>query len=352
VLSLWRFYTFFWYNLVEECCNLQHFRLFTAKRITILLSLLVIFPALIVWNHVGFFLDDWLFPNWSQQSVKRPLFIIGNARSGTTMCHRQLADAFQEKFTSMKSWEIIFAASITWRLLFHRLHAIDTALGSYFLTLLLWVEAKLVDNSAAHVFGLFKEEEDEWLMALIFRSQLVLFFFPCGGSQLNFLVEWDPFPGTIEQQIAQKKEIFVFYAACVRRHLYYHRLFGKKSGSADYELVYLSKNPAFTMRLETIHTIFPDARIACLIRDPQESIPSMISYISQIWRTFSCPVQRYPNVHDLLQFCIHHYLFPQAYFQSSKFQSEEYREARHHMVSYGKLKTSLKSAILEFILAD
>ena len=43
---------------------------------------------LIVWNYVGFWLDEILFSRWKDEEIVAPLFIVGNARSGTTFFHR------------------------------------------------------------------------------------------------------------------------------------------------------------------------------------------------------------------------------------------------------------------------
>jgi hypothetical protein len=69
----------------------------------------------------------------------------------------------------------------------------------------------------------------------------------------------------------------------VQRHVYYDRRFRGGAGR-----IFVSKNPTFTLRIPSIYTAFPDARVVCLLRDPVESVPSMISYISKAsWWIFA-----------------------------------------------------------------
>jgi hypothetical protein len=94
--SLMRFFIFF---ERVACTEYQSYEfLLSLKRIAILLLLMFVLPALMVWNHLGFFLDDILFPDWKHQIVEKPLFLVGNARSGTTWLHRLVA-MDEETFT-------------------------------------------------------------------------------------------------------------------------------------------------------------------------------------------------------------------------------------------------------------
>jgi hypothetical protein len=97
--SLFRFFFFFVITVIAEVRS-KEFEL-TFKRISILCLLLVVLPSLMVWNHVGFFLDDIFYPEWKNQLVEKPLFIVGNARSGTTWFHRLIASD-SNTFTSFR----------------------------------------------------------------------------------------------------------------------------------------------------------------------------------------------------------------------------------------------------------
>jgi omega-hydroxy-beta-dihydromenaquinone-9 sulfotransferase len=282
--SLLRFYIFF-IGVFNAELRSNDF-LMSLKRTFVLALLLFAVPTLIIWNHVGFLLDDVLFPDWNRQVVERPLFIVGNARSGTTWLHRLIA-LDDDTFTSFRTWEIIFAPSVTWRLAAVMLFHIDQCyLFGLHYNLICTVERYFFSGMTVHQVGLQQFEEDEWLMVHVFFSQLIMLFFPLGGSVLYPLVLFDTadrenLPDDVREQI------FLYYKQCVQRHLYAHSfiLRKKKNNLPNGPRFFLSKNPPFTMRLELLYRTFPDCRVACLLRDPVQSIPSMISYIAQVaWR--------------------------------------------------------------------
>jgi hypothetical protein len=99
-----------------------------------------------------------------------------------------------------------------------------------------------------------------------------------------------------------RREIFTFYRQIVQRHLYFYShcyptISGK--GAFDDGIVFLSKNPAFTMRLESLYREFPDASVVCMVRDPVDSVSSMISYITMVQFYFTARF----NFYDLILFC-------------------------------------------------
>ena len=282
--SLLRFYIFFISVLYTELRSNDF--LMSIKRTFVLALLLFVVPTLIIWNHVGFFLDDVLYPDWNFQVVERPLFIVGNARSGTTWLHRLIAPD-DDTFTSFRTWEIIFAPSVTWRLAAISLFHIDQCyLYGLHYNLICAVEHYFFSRMTVHQVGLQQFEEDEWLMVHVFFSQLIMLFFPLGGSVLYPLVLFDTADSeNLPEDI--RTQIFIYYKQCVQRHLYAHNLIsrGKMNSITKKPKFFLSKNPPFTMRLELLYRTFPDCRVACLLRDPIQSIPSMISYIAQVVRS-------------------------------------------------------------------
>jgi hypothetical protein len=285
------------------------------KRLVVLAALVVLLPLLVCFTHIGFMLDDVLYPRWRQQAVERPLFLVGNARSGTTWLHRLVA-LDDSHFTSFRTWELLVGASVTWRRLFIDLHALDHLFFLGFFTSCVhrtehWflgdayagndAASASASTTAVHPVGLDAFEEDEWVCAHAWLSQLVMFFFPlAGGVCLRPLVYFDTAPEA-HLPLAVRRAIFTFYKQCVQRHLYArtHPSFLSRRMhvggvgsplSIQKKLVFLSKNPAFTMRLTSLYEAFPDARVVCMLRDPVESVPSMISYISHVWHTFASPV--------------------------------------------------------------
>jgi omega-hydroxy-beta-dihydromenaquinone-9 sulfotransferase len=322
--SLRRFFRFLISDILlelQDTCSFRahgQFNLFSLKRISFLIVASLAIPLLICWNHLGFWLDDLFYPRWRDVIVREPLFIIGNARSGTTLFHRLLSQ--QELFTTMSTWEIIFAASVTWKLLFGCLYRFDreVCLGLGF-SLVSWMEEKVIAGlggsryGGVHPVGLQLAEEDEWIMVHIFASQLILLFFPL-GLQINFdtsdipsLVMFDhPSAADGSSSLAPEIRIAIleYYRSCVQKHLYVH---GKGTKMIRR---FLSKNPPFTLRIESLSRVFPDLKICCMIRDPVQSIPSMVSYIAKVWEVFNSPRIAYPRADELIGFCQLHYLYP------------------------------------------
>lgn len=315
VVSLARFY---WFFISTLCCELskegcKHFR-WSTYRATILLVTFWFVPLLMVWNHIGFILDDFLFPAWAFEMVEKPLFIVGNARSGTTWFHRLLVEADNSRiFTSMRTWEIVFAQSTTWKVLFLTLFELDNKFCGGLYRILEAVDNLAFSHIKVHPLGLQEYEEDEWLMVSIGLSQLIMFLFPLGGHLLDPLVMFDKDDAV---PAALREDIFSFYKDCVKKHLYAYRLLSTEEGHGNVK-IFVSKNPPFTMRLETIMKFFPDARVACLLRDPIQSVPSMVSYIGKAWNTFASPIAKYPKAEGLVGFCTAAYQYPKSKFGST-----------------------------------
>jgi len=128
------------------------------KRLLVLLILIVVYPTLLLWNYLGMALDDILFPAWRDCEVEKPLFIVGNARSGTTLMHRMLS-LNEEHFTFFRTWEILFGVSVTWRMTFLVLARIDGILGGPIALLVDAVERLTVRDIKVHAVGLQLAEE-------------------------------------------------------------------------------------------------------------------------------------------------------------------------------------------------
>lgn len=380
----------------------QPFRL-TLRRIFILFVLAITLSALVVWNHVGFWLDDIFYPLWKETKVENPVFLVGNARSGTTWLHRLLSECKSEpsssssksknggySFTTFRTWEILFAVPVTWKVWFHALYALDQFLfwGTVYRTIMS-IEHRLVGHISVHPIGLMEAEEDEWLMMHIGLAQLLFFFFPAASDVGSPLIMYDFHPDMmpdimdalnpgikLSDGIAgyQKKMlkfdrrkllplstrlmIFEYYHACVQRHLYFKQLVqsahdyqtatlacatvflpfrrSETSGPASVPsvskktFIFVSKNPAFTLRLESLCATFPSAKVVCLLRDPVQSVPSMVSYISMVWHAFSSPTMLYPEARRLLGFCEAHYLYPLMHLHTSVRQKSSFAFVSYH----------------------
>ena len=304
IFSYFRFLYVLCHSIKAEIVSID-FHLFTFRRLLILWFLCWFIPLIMIWNHIGLILDDILFPEWKNIDIGDPLFIVGNARSGTTWIHRILS--LDDKFTFFRTWEIIFGVSVTWRLMILYIYYIDIKLfNGIFTKMINMIEKIVIGDPKVHPIGLQLAEEDEWLMIHICKSQLMMMMFPLAGDLLGDLVLFDK---SIEEDT--RCNIMNFYKDCVKRHMYVRAINNHKiSNNNNISRVFVSKNPPFTMRLKTLTRVFPSAKFVCMVRDPVESIPSMVSYISLCWRTFASPTIAYPRYENLVMFCREHYSHP------------------------------------------
>ena len=127
---------------------------FNCSRIANLTWIYAVVNSIILWNCFGSLVDALIFPSWKAIEVQEPTFIVGNARSGTTWLHRLLAKD-NHTFTSMKTWELLFATSITYKIIFYRIYDFDK---KYFRSVLY----KLVNQlECLYLFGLSEETARE-----------------------------------------------------------------------------------------------------------------------------------------------------------------------------------------------
>lgn len=256
----------------------------TPRRIAILCLFMPLFIGNGLINWVCLLLDEILFPGYRRTAVFAPVFIVGVPRSGTTFLHRLLARD-DRQFTCMKLWEIFFAPSIIQKKCWCALGMLDRRLGSpLFRIVRSWEDRVFNQLGRMHVLSLFEPEEDELLLLTVFSSVFLSFAFPF-EDEVRGLALFDR-----ELPQRQRERIMAFYKKCIQRHLY---CFGM-------ERRFLSKNPAFSPKVESLYRTFPDARIICMVRSPFESIPSSMSLISYFCHFFTSPIEPFP-MHGAIQ---------------------------------------------------
>ena len=227
--------------------------------------LLLIVPARALAHAVFFFLDGILFPGLWRVRVKAPVFVIGHARSGTTLAHRLLCG--DERFSTFRYFELILP-SLTEKKLVRLLAWADrTLLGNRIAKRLdAWETRKFGPSQHIHKMGLTIPEEDD----LIFQASCASGFWM---TKLPYLAELDFFH--VDQRPARSRaRLMRFYRECVRRQLYLN-------GS---DKIHVSKNPTWCGRVETLIETFPDARFVILYRNPYETIPSLLKLMHMSWK--------------------------------------------------------------------
>ena len=237
----------------------------TVKRALFLVGFFLIFPMVQIFNVFCFFLDQIFFPGYQKIEIEKPVFIIGNPRSGTTFIHRVMARD-EEQFFYFRTWEIIFPAIIQKKFLFY-VGCIDRWMGSILSHCLNYFESWLFPNfGKMHKLGLFYPEEDDKVLVHIFSFFELLFFFPF--KELDWLSRFD--------QLARpedRKRIMTFYGNCIRRQAYF-------KGCKKH---FLSKSPHSSARIDSLFEHFPDCKIVYMVRNPLEVVPSTVNMVQKIW---------------------------------------------------------------------
>lgn len=270
----------------------------TARRAVVVLGFYIVFPVLELITWLGLLLDEVIFRGYRQQTVRFPVFIVGNFRSGTTFLHRLLA-LDVERFSSMKMWEVLFAPSIGQRRLGGALAALDRRLRSSLRQQLTRIEKRWDERNVMHPVSLSQPEEDDYLLLHVWSALAV-------GLSAGLLDEARAYVHFDQALPPVKRErIMGFYQRCVQRHLYAHRAAGESNGR-----IYLAKNPALTPKLDTLYTRFPDAKIICLVRSPLDVVPSFLSMMQFTWRVLGLSATG-PALRDfILEMLGHWYRYP------------------------------------------
>ena len=171
-----------------------------------------------------FFLDGILFPALWRTQVKTPVFIIGHARSGTTLAHRLMSA--DERFSTFKYYELLLP-SLLQKKLVHLAAWIDARVlgGVLERKLQAWEKRKFGPTQHIHKMGLTIPEEDD-----------LLYFNSCASgfwlTKLPYMSELDFFH-VDQRSPASRRRMMKFYKECVSGQLYIN-------GS---ERIHLSKNP-------------------------------------------------------------------------------------------------------------
>jgi len=234
------------------------------RRLAIHLGLLVLLTIWAIVNAFFLILDPIFFPRLRSLSIKDPVFIVGNARSGTTLFHRLLCQD-SKRFAYFRMWELLFPSLIqkkTIRLLYATL---ENHFPRTHRRLVDWESRQLTELKRQHHIGVATPEEDEFLFLMSFSSAMLTAFFPY-VHELEYLVTFEQRPA------ATRERIMRFYKGCIRRQLLCH----------GEELTLVSKNPAFVSKMRDLAREFPEAKFVYLMRNPFETIPSLLKLLQTI----------------------------------------------------------------------
>ncbi|WP_101757252.1 sulfotransferase [Oceanicoccus sp. KOV_DT_Chl] len=223
-------------------------------------------------------LDCVLFPHYKKTTIHSPIFIIGNARSGTTLLE-QLLFQHSSQLSYQKSYEMNFPV-ISLRMVLRFLGHTDRKIfngniASFFEKL---QQSNLGAIASVHPSSLYSANEDEALFNHTFHSPAYLLGAAPAETQGEKL---RPF-GNLTKKTQSR--LMKYYFRCVQKHLFLEP--GNKR--------YCSKHVTLLKKItllglwenDYLKEYFPDATVIYLIRDPLKVIPSAMNLMKISWQQF------------------------------------------------------------------
>lgn len=284
----------------------------TRKRFIFLALFYLVWPIGSLFHWLGFFLDDVFFPAHKTHPIEKPLFLMGNFRSGSTFLHRLLSRDVTT-FTSLTIWDIFLAPSVTQKKLTQFVFRLDARLGGHMNRAFRAFDKRTLGKFRIHPISFFQPEEDENILFHNWSSYFVSYLFPF----MDEMPRYHYFDESIPAE--ERRQIMAFYKSMIQRHLY---ATGKKH--------YVAKNPAFSPKIETLAEFFPDACIIYLVRNPLDMLPSTVSWINYARRVFTEPEEKYLYIDEILGITQHWYRHPLHYLDS-------HPSPRHLILKYDDL---------------
>jgi hypothetical protein len=291
------------------------------NRRRLLFSLLVVVPLVAGFDAICFALDPILFPRLRRTEIVAPVFILGHARSGTTLLHRLMSQD-TNRFSAFRLYEL-FLPSLLQKRLVRALGALDRRWlgGAIERRVRAWEERRFGKTRHVHAMSLFEPEEDDGVLTYSCASGAWIVRLPYLG-ELDFyhVDEWPE---------GRRRQLMHFYAECVRRQLC---LDGAQK-------THLSKNPIFAGRVASLLETFPDARIVVPFRHPYETIPSLLELMRLAWklrRWSDAEMER--SLRVLAEQSFHTYRYPLEVLA-------RHPETPHSIVDYAELVAEPKKVV-------
>lgn len=228
--------------------------------------LLVATPIVATFHAICFALDWIFFPDLRKVEVREPIFMVGHARSGTTLTHRLLSND-AGRFSSFNLYELYFPSLIQ-KLAIRAVAKFDEERmrGLLLGQVRAWEEWRYGRFRGMHSMSLTEPEEDDivlyWSMASGFWITKMPYM---GDLDFYFMNDWPA---------RKRKRYNDFYRECVRRQLYLN----------GPDKIHLSKNPMYSGRVASIIEAFPDAKIIVNVRNPNETVPSLLKLMRNSWK--------------------------------------------------------------------
>ena len=284
-------------------------------------------PIISSFHAICFLLDWFLFPDLKRVKVEAPIFMVGHARSGTTLTHRLLSKD-TGRFSSFRLYELYFPSLLQKKAIRALARFDEERLDGLLLgQVRAWEEWRYGKMRHMHEMGLTVPEEDD----------IVLYWSMAAGfwiTKMPYMGDLD-FYAMNDWPARKRRRYNDFYRECVRRQLYLN-------GPG---LIHLSKNPMYSGRVASLIEAFPDCRIIVNVRNPYETIPSLLSIMRAGWKQLGWDEEKQAQTLEILaNQSWHTYLHPIE-------TLDAHPEIRGSIVDYRDL-TSDPAAAIEKIYQD
>ncbi len=241
---------------------------FTVRRFILTTCLYLILIPLILINIVGRLIDEILFIGYRRKPIHKPVFIISNPRSGTTLLQELLASD-QSRFITLKLFHTLFFFILYYKII-ALVSRIDQRIGAPVTRFFQWISRTVFRGwKGIHPMGLDEPEEDEGFWFFSFLSPAWSLFTPF-LKDLRYLNIMDDRPAR------EKKLMGLYYRNFLRRFAY---------GQGEGRL--LIKSVMSSGKIHMLLSLFPNTRVIYIERSPEKTVPSYISMFSVPWRIHS-----------------------------------------------------------------
>jgi hypothetical protein len=201
--------------------------------------------------------DRLLYPAFTKLPLDRPVFVLGNPRSGTTFMHRFLLNT--DRMAAFQLWEMLFPA-ITARKLF-----------GPFVDRLAPLSPARYHSAAAHETSLRDVETDD---------AMAFFRFMDGGFLWSYFLAWDDTWGS--ERCRAYFELDDEPEAATRKHFGYMEGCWRRNLLAKDKARIIVKASTYTLRVKTLLRRYPSCKMIYMVRDPVDTIPSGMSMLTGV----------------------------------------------------------------------
>ena len=243
------------------------------KRVLVVLLMVPFFSFLFIVNNFFLLIDHLLIFRFKKTLIKDPVFIVSMPRTGTTLL-LHLLTSLNNEFTTMKLWELIFAPSVSQKLMIVFINHLDKKINCVIRRCVIYISDKIFKNLVTlHNTGLEQPEEDELVLLWSLSSPYLQYFYPESDAFDEFL-DFDQLMNS-----KKKKRIMKNYYRMVQRHNFVFNRTGNKR--------FLSKNPFMMSKIDSLHDQFTDAKILTINRCPNLIINSTVNLSENLFKSFS-----------------------------------------------------------------